>query len=102
MCERIVNQDARVAAAEAEEAEDAEEEKKRERVEEWKDRNPGMGIPDKRPAAAQNDALDEEEELKRARGFPPKCATCYYECPSCGELSTFRKSDVKRYQIVCT
>ena len=82
MCERIVSQDARVDAAEAEQAE---EEKKRE-----------MG-----PAAAQNDDLSDEEEVKRARGFPPRCETCLYECPSCGEITTFNKADVKRYQIVC-
>ena len=97
MCERIVIQDARVDAAEAEQAE---EEKKREMEEERKDRNPGMGIGGG-PAAAQNDDLSDEEEVKRARGFPPRCETCLYECPSCGEITTFNKADVKRYQIVC-
>ena len=44
-------QDARVASAEADQAE---EETKREMVNEWKERNPGMGIPDRRQATAQN------------------------------------------------
>ena len=85
----------------AAEADQAEEEKKREMVDEWKERNPGMGLPDRWQEAAQNNALDDEEELKQARGFPPKCEVCFYECPSCGEITTFNKSDVKRYQIVC-
>ena len=60
-------------------------------VEEWKEGNPGMVIPSWRIVSAQNDALDDEEELKQARGFPPRCETCYYECPSCGEFTTFNK-----------